>query len=271
MTDPTRSSRTRLRAMLTTLAATALLPLVAAAQSDADPHPGLVARAGRWLTPAQAAANPGRPPIIAAPDWGIAGTSTYSVGACDASSRDYSLTYSALNCDTVFPITTGTDVAFPIHLPSGALIVSATLDYQDTVDADPSVAMYQNQGDGTGVQIMDMTPPPFNGGHNAVTFLADPPFPVSNSHTYVILAILQGGHGIHSIQVRYKLQVTAAPATATFTDVDTSHPLFRFVEALAAAGITAGCGGGKFCPDQPLTRGQMAVLLSKALGLYFPN
>ena len=38
---------------------------------------------------------------------------------------------------------------------------------------------------------------------------------------------------------------------------------------LAASGITAGCGGGNYCPDAPLTRGQMAVFLSRALGLHW--
>jgi hypothetical protein len=71
--------------------------------------------------------------------------------------------------------------------------------------------------------------------------------------------------------VRYKLQVSPAPASATFADVPTSHPFFQFVEALAASGITAGCGGGNFCPDAPITRGQMAVFLAAALGLHFPN
>jgi hypothetical protein len=33
--------------------------------------------------------------------------------------------------------------------------------------------------------------------------------------------------------------------------------------------FTAGCGGGNYCPDAPLTRGQMAAFLSKALGLHF--
>jgi hypothetical protein len=69
----------------------------------------------------------------------------------------------------------------------------------------------------------------------------------------------------------YKLQVSPAPASATFGDVPTNHPFFRFVEALAAAGITAGCGNGNFCPDQAVTRGQMAVFLSVALGMHFPN
>ena len=71
--------------------------------------------------------------------------------------------------------------------------------------------------------------------------------------------------------VYYKLQVSPAPATATFADVPVGSPLHRFVEALAAAGITGGCGENQFCPDANLTRGQMAVFLSAALGLHWPN
>ncbi len=70
-------------------------------------------------------------------------------------------------------------------------------------------------------------------------------------------------------RVFYQLQVSAGPATATFGDVPTTHPFFRFVEALVAAGITGGCGGGNYCPNDPLTRGQMAVFLATALGLQF--
>ena len=70
----------------------------------------------------------------------------------------------------------------------------------------------------------------------------------------------------------YKLQVAPAPAVATFpNDVPTTHPFFRYIEALADAGITAGTGAGEFSPDDPVTRGQMAVFLSIALGLHFPN
>jgi hypothetical protein len=70
--------------------------------------------------------------------------------------------------------------------------------------------------------------------------------------------------------VRWRRIMSPAPATATFpNDVPTSHPFFRYVEALYASGITAGCGTG-YCPDNPVTRGQMAVFLTKALGLYWP-
>jgi hypothetical protein len=72
-----------------------------------------------------------------------------------------------------------------------------------------------------------------------------------------------------AVRVFYELQVSPAPVAATFGDVPTSHPFFQFVEALVASGITAGCGGGNYCPDNPVTRGQMAVFISKALGLHF--
>ena len=38
--------------------------------------------------------------------------------------------------------------------------------------------------------------------------------------------------------------------------------------ALLAVVVLAGCGGGDFCPDNPVTRAQMAVFLAKALGLH---
>jgi SpoIID/LytB domain protein len=37
-----------------------------------------------------------------------------------------------------------------------------------------------------------------------------------------------------------------------------------YVNALAAAGITGGCGSGRYCPDDSVTRGQMASFLYRA-------
>ncbi|MGH9380731.1 MAG: S-layer homology domain-containing protein [Thermoanaerobaculia bacterium] len=65
----------------------------------------------------------------------------------------------------------------------------------------------------------------------------------------------------------WQRQVSPAPATATFDDVPTNHLFFRHIEALAGSAITAGCDADSFCPDAPLTRGQMAVFLAIALGL----
>jgi hypothetical protein len=40
------------------------------------------------------------------------------------------------------------------------------------------------------------------------------------------------------------------------------------IEALAEAGVTRGCNpptNNRFCPDDPVTRGQMAAFLNRAL------
>jgi poly-gamma-glutamate synthesis protein (capsule biosynthesis protein) len=54
--------------------------------------------------------------------------------------------------------------------------------------------------------------------------------------------------------------------TNPFADDDTS--VFEHdINALAAAGITRGCAPGAYCPDQAVTRGQMASFLARALHL----
>jgi hypothetical protein len=73
------------------------------------------------------------------------------------------------------------------------------------------------------------------------------------------------------VRVFWRRQVSPAPSTPTFNDVSTSHPLFQYIEAFAASGITSGYDDYTFRPSQPVTRGQMAVFLSKALGLHWPN
>jgi cytochrome c peroxidase len=54
----------------------------------------------------------------------------------------------------------------------------------------------------------------------------------------------------------------------SFNDVLAADGIFPFVETLFTHGITAGCGGGDFCPDGLLTRTQLAVMLATAMGLF---
>jgi len=58
------------------------------------------------------------------------------------------------------------------------------------------------------------------------------------------------------------------PATgAVFADVPADAFAAAWIEELAAEGISAGCGGGNFCPDASLTRAQAAALLTHAFHL----
>ncbi|MGH9379366.1 MAG: choice-of-anchor D domain-containing protein [Thermoanaerobaculia bacterium] len=65
----------------------------------------------------------------------------------------------------------------------------------------------------------------------------------------------------------------APPAcTGVFGDVPCPSLFAAWIEDLVARGITAGCGGGNYCPSNPVSRDQMAVFLSKtfSLTLYGP-
>jgi hypothetical protein len=53
----------------------------------------------------------------------------------------------------------------------------------------------------------------------------------------------------------------------TFTDVPCSSVFAPWIYELVRRGITTGCGGGKYCPLDPVTRGQMAVFLTLTFGL----
>jgi IPT/TIG domain/S-layer homology domain len=53
------------------------------------------------------------------------------------------------------------------------------------------------------------------------------------------------------------------PCSGDFPDVPCSSVFAPWIEALADAGITGGCGGGNYCPTNPVTRQQMAVFLLK--------
>jgi hypothetical protein len=55
-----------------------------------------------------------------------------------------------------------------------------------------------------------------------------------------------------------------------FTDVACPSLFADWIEQLANEGVTAGCGGGHFCPNDPNTRAQMAVFLTKTFNLPLP-
>jgi hypothetical protein len=162
-----------------------------------------------------------------------------------------------------------------VRLPAGAVVVKVELqgcDSSNSVGIGFAFVRFSSHSDpgtlissgGTGISQT-----PGCGLFPGSTF--NPVVIDNETSTYVVVvnAPNVADIGVSGFRIYYTLQVSPAPATATFGDVPTSHPFFQFVEALVASGITVGCGGGNYCPDAPLTRGQMAVFLSKALGLHF--
>ena len=166
-----------------------------------------------------------------------------------------------------------------VNLPAGAAVDWVDL-YSYDVDATNDVTAWLRcyyGGDYAG------TPPDYydvgsvsSTGSDGYVYYANwviPAHTINNNVAYeggcqyqVVVKLFQG-HAFKGVDLWWRRQVSPAPASATFGDVGTGYWAFPFIEALAASGITAGCGGGNFCPDATLTRAQMAVFLSGALGL----
>ena len=72
---------------------------------------------------------------------------------------------------------------------------------------------------------------------------------------------------IFLLKGKYGASYVPPAATGIFADVPVGSFAADWIEQLAAEGITSGCGGGNFCPDQNVTRDQMAVFLVKAFNL----
>jgi hypothetical protein len=210
--------------------------------------------------------------------FGIASESVQVVVASEFTSE---LSSSSWSVQALFDPTTGAltrtgDALWltGLQLPAGAIVTRLEIEGCDfSGSADLEFQLYGTRvPPGTGFDLLTpqggSTGTPGCGAFSVTP--SSPPLIIDNAHTtYWISVRTFSGVLFDSVRVYYRRQVSPAPATATFGDVPTAHPFFQFVEALVASGITAGCGGGNYCPDAPLTRGQMAVFLAKSLGLHF--
>jgi hypothetical protein len=215
--------------------------------------------------------------------WGTINDSFYNVGPDDFSVRLLGWSNAQLfNNSQILPANPGVlDLSGPIHLQDGALVTALQIFYTDNnTTSDPSGQFYRASPTGVLTNMQSIVfPAGFSGGFNQfVVNLPAPGITIDNLlNTYAVNFSLTRSaaaptqtHALIRVRVFYRLQVSPPPPVATFNDVPTSDPRFRFVQALVASGLTGGCGGGNFCPDQAVTRGQMAVFLSSALGLTWP-
>ncbi len=75
------------------------------------------------------------------------------------------------------------------------------------------------------------------------------------------------------LKARYGICYTPPPCTIqVFPDVPCASGFSPWINELVAEGITGGCGGGMYCPSNPVNRQQMAVFLLKTFegGSYIP-
>lgn len=214
--------------------------------------------------------------------FGVADTSTLMVSPLSLQAQTQATLYNKGSYYLTCPNTEGNDEYYAqIQLPAGAMITGLTGYGYDTSavdDADYYVGRDCPGGSygGSGTAPAAHVTAGYVGGTYAVTSSTSD-YTIDNTDcSYYVVADLSegscdGANSTYGVAIRWKRQISPAPATATFLDVPVGSTFHREVEALVAAGVTGGCGGGNYCPSANVTRGQMAAFLSRALGLHWES
>jgi hypothetical protein len=247
------------------------LSLVAAAARPARAAQG----SGPFRGPA-----PVTPVVVgeAEPKYGTTSRTAFTIGAVNFTPRLSTTPYFSGPGIERYVTTAGAALVASPMLPNGARVERVEIracDMDPTAEVALIVGPCPVAGDLCEGAAMVATGVLANSGCNNYATNLAVPFVVDNENTPILAYVTTGttqATMFSAVKIYYRLQVSPAPLFATFPlDVPTTHPFFRFIEALAASGITSGCAPGFYCPDQPVTRGQLAVFLAAALGLHFPN
>lgn len=211
-----------------------------------------------------------------APAWGVGNRSSFNLQAWDMQTVASSTTWQVNVKGGFRYLTSPGELWGGVQVPRGVRIVLLELEACDT-NALTSVSAVLYRGNASTVNALATASTGLNETPGCGKFQANLPAPeLAEPGTYrywvgVTHDSYDGTTSIGGVRIFYEHEVAPAPGVASFLDVPTSDPAFQFVEALFSSGVTAGCGNGNYCPDAPLTRRQMAVFLSKLLGLNWPE
>ncbi len=226
------------------------------------------------------AGKPSPATFAPAPQWGVTDYETYNVHSYEfQANTSTDLVMDDGNGYRYFGAEAVPYMAAPVRLPAGVGIGAIWVSHCSPNDGDIVVALFDNGVGGAGGGGGTLIAGPvvtLGGGCGGIVWGVSVPYTAASGHPLYLVVYFAGGQTdgsakFNNIAIRYRLDVSPAPAQATFADVPTADFGFQYIEALAASGITGGCGGSNFCPDLPVNRRQMAIFLAKALGLNWPE
>ena len=158
------------------------------------------------------------------------------------------------------------------EIPAGAVIDYVGLECASTGTGELTVTPFyadESSGATSGIVALQNTPHSYGLDYNAQPLGWRL---VRNVHNMITIVVDQAPNTeplFGWVEIWWKRTVSDPPASPSFTDVPATDFGYQYIEALKASGITGGCGGTLFCPDQYVTRRQMAIFLAKALGLHW--
>ena len=213
--------------------------------------------------------------LSAAPDtFGISSQTVVMIGSFQFQPNQPSTTIVSFQGIDRYVSSTGGAIAHA-DLPNGALVEKIELRACDTSATDAVVLNFYScatQGALCSPVANLTTGAAAMPGCGNFAFTLASPLQVDNQ-VPLVLTIATGTSSATTFsgaRLYYRLQVSPAPASPSFTDVPTNYWAFQHIEALKASGITGGVTPTTYEPESNVTRAQMAVFLAKALGLHWP-
>lgn len=172
----------------------------------------------------------------------------------------------------------------PVELPNGAVLDQAVIFIDSSDPFNGITANLMTYGFGTstattcGPDVVWTGSLPISSGVSRLTLTGSAQYLLPKSFCgqeesfltyYLEVALPSTATSLSGAVLSWHRVMTGPPLFPSFNDVPEGDPFFRAIEALAASGITSGCGGNNFCPNDVVTRKQMAKFLAVALGLHF--
>jgi hypothetical protein len=173
-------------------------------------------------------------------------------------------------------LTAGSFMDAGIRLPSGALLQIARLHYYDNDGAqNPRIIVFRFANPSSSTELCSLTPPSGTPGYtSSISGCSSINETIQNGpNSYVVRVALNSAAGSNSmfksVRLWWRRQIrTGLPNP--FSDIGSLPAEFQnSITALAASGITTGTTATTYSPSQAVNRGQMAVFLARALGLYW--
>lgn len=125
-------------------------------------------------------------------------------------------------------------------------------------DVLPSFSMYQ--------YIETLLHSGITGGCTATTYCPTSTTTRAQMAIFIARALTGNDALIPSVGLVNNVPYNCSPAgNSLFNDIPPSSSYCRHVHFIAAQGITTGCTATEYCPTDTITRGQMAVFLSRAM------
>ncbi len=180
------------------------------------------------------------------PTAGLDDASSCTPTASPASTTTYNLTVTAANgCPSVNSSSTTVTVNITPSLP----VITAPI--YVPVGASGASASVPNHIGATWTWTLSGGVITAGQGSRQIVFDAAPP------GTTMVCTVIESAGGCFSPEASKNIQVD-------FLDIPASNPFHDYIVKVARNGITAGCGGGNYCGQNPITRAQMAVFLLKS-------